>query len=197
MANAAVRSCTSAPALEGSSHQTPVERRRLQPAGAFEHDTPVELGRADLLGQLIAGDEPRALAQLGAVLARHGLERRDVARRVGEVELTGALVRAIDSVVADQRFDLIEGLVDLGIHPAAHRSVLALEAHGARLELGMTMPPLRVEASQPIASFSTTTTCWPRSASSRAAAMPAYPPPTTTTSAEVGSGVGGNSRGGA
>ena len=74
-----VQRCTCA---QSTLHQPPMEGRRLQPTRAFQHEAAVIHRRTDLVGELITGDEPHRLAQLGPVLACHRFQVRHVPRRV-------------------------------------------------------------------------------------------------------------------
>jgi hypothetical protein len=55
---------------------------------------------------------------------------------VGEEELAGAAVVAIDRLDLDQPLDVIERLVDLVVHAASQGTVRAPQRRGSGLQLG-------------------------------------------------------------
>ena len=126
--------------VERESGQAGVEPGRMDGAGALEHDTGVELGRADLGAQPVAGDEAHRLAQLTAVLVRLGREPGDLREVVREVQLPGAHVVAVDPLVGHERLDQVEGVVDLVVHAAPEGAVPVRQAGRSGLQLGDDHP---------------------------------------------------------
>ncbi len=126
----------------GQADQTGVEGRRLQASGATDHHAAVVDGRADLVEELVAFDEAHVFTQLVAVLGGEGAQLGHHPGCVGEVELAGAGVVAVDVLALDQRLDLVERLVDLRVEHPTERPVLALECRGAGFELGDDHAPV-------------------------------------------------------
>ena len=146
---------------------------RVEPTCAFEHDTAVERGRADLVGQLVAGHEAHRLARVGVLL--HGLaERRARGGGCGRGTAGRSARSRNRSLVGDQRLDLVEGLVHLvrtsGGRPGRTSRV---QRGRARLQLGDDHAAVAGVRAPAEASFSSTTTSRPAAASLRAAASPA------------------------
>jgi hypothetical protein len=70
-----------------------------------------------------------------AMLRRSLPKGADDARRMGEIELAGAGVVAVDAAISDQRFDVIEGLIHLEMESSTEITVGLLQLLGARLQL--------------------------------------------------------------
>jgi hypothetical protein len=83
---------------------------------------------------------------------------------MGEVELTGPRVIAFDALIAYQRFDVVEGFVDLCIQTPTEIAMGLPELFRPAFNSGMTMPPLRVLAPTPLGSASSRTVSYPSSA---------------------------------
>ena len=174
--------------VEGQPRQPGVEPCRVHPAGAVEHDPAVVGGRADLVGQLVAGHEADRLTRVG-VLLRGLAEVGHEAGGVRQVQLAGARVVARDRLVGDQRLDPVEGLVHLVVQPGSERAELAGQRGRAALQLGddhaavagVRPPPEALLLEHDDRRARPPPGCVPRP-------CPAKPPPTTTTSAWPGRG---------
>ncbi len=122
--------------LEGQPNEAGVELRRLQSTRALDDDATEERGRPDLVGQLVAGHPVHRFAEVAAVLGGHRPESGDVGAVVGQVQLAGARVVAVDLLFGDERLDVVERVVDLVVEATAGRPVLLLQRARSGLELG-------------------------------------------------------------
>ena len=73
-------------------------------------------------------------------LGRQLVEVGGAAVGVGQVELAGALVRAVDGAVGDHLLDVVEGVLDLAVQAQPQLAVGALERPRPRLQLGEHHP---------------------------------------------------------